>query len=570
MANPEYEAKVNPADLYNDEILEQFESIRSVIHKEILPSTYNELIVTSNQAGVFNNEYKFNYYPSTELIFPLSPQSGNINWLEKNFLRFKLIITDNNIPGHHLTDYPFTCPLTSSDSSNFDVYGYTELGIIDGASIFKSIELNYGGTAIWTSAYQQVESFFTFANIPDQLTQASPQYYTANKNFESAISVTNVNSNKIKWDTSKFTGMDSAGFNYDSSIDYTQPANASKQSLSILIDIDISRISPILAWLSLIPGFINKLTLRVVLDAPCNYLVLKYSSFPYIHRGCNDETKVLTQINNNSFVSMNKYISGYRPLPKSGMTYYTSENTKMSYDYITWKMELCEIHQCNATMTEDTRIRLISLIQQMGGKWIYPCRYWNTTIAPIQTFAKGSSVTGQFQFILTGCYFRSISFTTIFEDQYNSNVQYTPGNGLFNFPEFSTMKVYCDSELIASYNSSNEIITDTDSALIDNDKYTISTDCIKSLKNYGGVFDLMRDIYNKALGPPNGLYSGKYTSEKMGTHNIVIQLTFSVQTSTTISAWLGALIDGVIVFDGFNGNYFVTGRKMQQVYEALS
>ena len=569
MANPEYEAKVNPADLYNDEILDQFEAIRNVIHKEILPSTYNELIVTSNQAGVFNNPYKFNFYPSTELIFPLSPQSGNINWLEKNFLRFKLTINDYNASGYHLLDFPinenFFTQKSTNNVDNRSYYNDTILGIIDGASIFKSIELNYGGTAIWTSAYQQVESFFTFANIPDQLTSQSPQYLTSKKDEHEAISALSLNSSTIKYSGSAWTGTSTDGKGFGNT-NTTTP-----QTYSILIDIDVSRISPILSWLSLIPGFINKLTLRVVLDCPLNYLVIKYRDTDY--------TKIQDYRNikiKNQFYQR----SGYRPLPKSGLQWYNGEILNVfSYDNITWTMDLCEIHQCNATMTEDTRIRLISLIQQMGGRWIYPCRYWNTTIAPIVSYNNATDSTNTIavthQFILTGCYFRSISFTTIPDMSTNIINHYSPGNGLFTIEDFSNLKIYCDSELIVSYTNSTECITDTDSALIDNDKYTISTDIIQSLKssaNTNGPLAVWRDCMNKALGPPNGLYSGKYTSEKMGTHNIIIQYTFPLeqQSNRTIQAWLGALIDGVVVFDGFNGNYFTTGRKMQQVYEALS
>lgn len=596
MANPEYEAKVNPADLYNDEILEQFEAIRNVIHKEILPSTYNELTVTSNQAGVFNNWYDLTFYPSTELIFPLSPQSGNINWLEKNFLRFKLTIEDTNYFGAKLLDFPIVQTMLKQTNgsaktdipSNYDLYKETSLCIIDGASIFKSIELNYGGTAIWTSAYQQVESFFTFSNIPDQLTSVSPQYATVNKTYSNYISNYTTFSAKISYSANNAATGRPAGTEDDREGSKLFTSNDAVY-YSLLIDIDISRISPILSWLSLIPGFINKLTLRVVLDAPANYLVYKYGDFEY-HHFVQTTTKALDKYNVTNLAKGNPSVTGYGNLPKDGIKFYPgSANAKeFYYSNLKWKMELCEIHQCNATMTEDTRIRLISLIQQMGGKWIYPCRYWNTTISPIQTISNTTTQTivsnVEHQFILTGCYFRSLSFTNIINDVSLLGVEKakykvkTPGQGLFDFPNIKNLKIYCDSELIASYNSIAEVMTDTDSALIDNDKYTISRDVVNSLlsslanddnNDYGGFH---RDCLNKALGPPNGLYSGKYTSEKMGTHNIVIQVTFSQPASASyqFNAWLGALIDGVIVFDGFNGNYFTTGRKMQQVYEALS
>ena len=534
MTNPEYENKVNPTELYNDDILAQFEAIRNVIHKEILPSTYNELVVTSNQAGTLTSYMAFNEYPQTEIIFPLSPQSGNINWLEKNYLRFRFRFQDTNDgsdtynffncqwPGYPFNLSNFKTLSSSSENSNW--------GVIDGASIFKSIELNYAGTAIWTSAYQQVEAFMTYCSLPDELTQSSNQYWTNYKSYQCV------------------TGTNSAATTTNGSTTKT-----------LLIDIDISRLSPILSWLSIIPGFINKLTLRVIIDAPYNWLSRQVET---LNRASSTLTTGLYTTTYNS-------TSAIQPLPIAN----TSSYSKWNISLTKWCVDICEIHQNNATMTEDTRIRLIALIQQLGGKWIYPCRYWNTAIAPIQTFSSGT-ITANFQYVLTGCYFRALAFVCQLKTS-SMPFQVAPGNYFFTYPDgISNIEIYCDSELIVQYNSLQYAITDTCAALMDNDKYSITKDIIHSMYDTSTIISstasFFKDIIMKATGPPNGMYSGKYTSEKMGTHNILMKITYTDTNDYTFYSWCSALQDGVIVFDNFNGSYFSTARKMQQVYEALT
>ena len=570
MSNPEYENKVSPTELYNDDIIAQFEAIRNVIHKEILPSTYNELIVTSNQAGTLTSFMAFNEYPQTEIIFPLSPQSGNINWLEKNFLRFRFRFQDSNTGA--LTTVSSTT--TFSGSLNFTTTGfpyslysplianmtsdtYVEWGVQDGASIFKSVELNYGGTAIWTSAYQQVESFFTFCTLPDQLVQSSNQYWVGDKpwNYVTGASIIGIN-------------------------DFTSSINE-----ELLIDVDISRMSPILSWLSIIPNFINKLTLRVMIDAPFNWLVRRLRN--YVKYTDITSRAYFSAYADNIFKSSLTHNTIFSPMPKATTASVSSRTVSGTFGLITtptdsaiwdmsktkWCVDICEIHQNNATMTEDTRIRLIALIQQLGGKWIYPCRYWNTAIAPIQTYASGQ-VTANFQYVLTGCYFRALAFTMQLhwtDMVYNQS----PGNYIFAFPDNVTnIELYCDSELLAQYAGARYTITDTQNALMDNDKYTIPSVVISSMADLQhSNFDnwTEKDVIIKATGPPNGMYSGKYTSEKMGTHNILMKMTYNDSSyGYTIHSWCSALQDGVIVFDNFNGSYFATGRKMQQVYEALT
>ena len=538
MSNPEYENKVNPTELYNDDILAQFEAIRNVIHKEILPSTYNELVVTSNQAGTLTSWMDFNTYPQTEIIFPLSPQSGNINWLEKNFLRFRFRFQDTNDGSTSFNFINCKTPRYWDSNSNSSYYdnqsqGYTAWGVIDGASIFKSVELNYAGTAIWTSAYQQVEAFMTYASLPDELTQSCNQYWT---NYKTASCCTGTN--------------------------YLEISSRGSITTELLVDIDISRLSPILSWLSIIPGFINKLTLRVIIDAPYNWLCRRYESFEKYE---NSNITSLPAI----YTSVIYPMTGIFPLPS------TPSIANWDMTLTKWCVDICEIHQNNATMTEDTRIRLIALIQQLGGKWIYPCRYWNTAIAPIQSFSTGST-TGNFQYVLTGCYFRALAFVCQIKLS-NGAFQTSPGNYFFTFPiDISNIEIYCDSELIVQYNSVQYAITDTNSALMDNDKYAVTKDIIQSMYDMGikaYPLTLFKDILMKATGPPNGMYSGKYTSEKMGTHNILLKMTWNTSSSSlapTIYTWCSALQDGVIVFDNFNGSYFSTARKMQQVYEALT
>ena len=539
MSNPEYENKVNPTELYNDDILAQFEAIRNVIHKEILPSTYNELIVTSNQAGTLTNYMAFNSYPQSEIIFPLSPQSGNINWLEKNFLRFRFRISDSNdgsttanfAAAYFPTSYFAGSSYTTIASNSV----YINYGVIDGASIFKSVELNYAGTAIWTSAYQQVESFFTFCSLPAQVVVDSNQYWTS-KNDASACTGTN---------SQKGTSLGSI-------------------SPSLVIDVDISRLSPILSWLSIIPGFINKLTLRVIIDAPHNWMsrrIILYSTI---------DSQVSHALYNNVIYPRSMIL----PLSKPGYsTALSSSVSNWNESLTTWCCDICEIHQCNATMTEDTRIRLIALIQQLGGKWIYPCRYWNTAIAPIQTISAGTSTNVNFQYVLTGCYFRCLAFT-IQSVPPNPGFIIAPGNFCYTFPSgLTNVEIYCDSELLVQYPGSLYSVSDTSSALMDSDKYSINPEVASSMYDNGpdgANRTYYKDVIMKATGPPNGMYSGKYTSEKMGTHNILLKITYTDTTQYTFYSWCSALQDGVIVFDNFNGSYFSTARKMQQVYEALT
>ena len=531
MSNPEYENKVNPTELYNDDILAQFEAIRNVIHKEILPSTYNELIVTSNQAGTLTSWMDFNAYPQTEIIFPLSPQSGNINWLEKNYLRFRFRFQDTNDGSTSVNFVNAKWPNVAYSTTTMaaQTTGYVNFGVIDASSIFKSLELNYAGTAIWTSAYQQVEAFMTYASLPDELTQSSNQYWTNFKSFKTCTG------------TNQFNATTTGSI-----------------SPYLLVDIDISRLSPILSWLSIIPGFINKLTLRCIIDAPYNWLCRQYSQ------------KIMY-----GALSSDLYINQYSPItPVVPLSSSSSSISNWDITLTKWCVDICEIHQNNATMTEDTRIRLIALIQQLGGKWIYPCRYWNTAIAPIQTMGTGT-ITANFQYVLTGCYFRALAFAVQMK---SSSMPYSvaPGNFFFSFPNnISNIEIYCDSELIVQYNSLQYAITDTCGALMDNDKYSITKDFVHSMYDISSLTgqnsSFFKDIIMKATGPPNGMYSGKYTSEKMGTHNILMKLTYTENTySYTFYTWCSALQDGVIVFDNFNGSYFSTARKMQQVYEALT
>ena len=537
MTNPEYEAKVNPTELYNDDIIAQFEAIRNVIHKEILPSTYNELVVTSNQAGTLNTYMPITDYPQSEIIFPLSPQSGNINWLEKNYLRFRFKIQESPTSDNHSM-------ITAKWPPNY--YNYqsgeswleptasdriVDYGVMDGASIFKSVELNYGGTAIWTSAYQQVESFFTFASLPASLIDSSNQYWVPKKQFSG---VTGTGSQLLK--------------NYSTSALHT-----------LVVDVDLSRISPILSWLSIIPSFINKLSLRVIIDTPLHWLVRRYRQ----------NTRV-ADVESMLYVDVYAPRAPFQPMVNTSISSYTAWVASTT----TWCCDICEIHQNNATMTEDTRIRLISLIQQLGGKWIYPCRYWNTAIAPIQTFVNGSSINGNFQFVLTGCYFRALAFTMQVH-HVSEPFTLSPGNYYFSFPDgVSNIEIYCDSEMLIQYPGTLYAVTDTNSALLDNDKFSINEIFNQSMRDEHATQDTsasgFKDLIIKATGPPNGMYSGKFTSEKMGTHNILLKLTWTTEQNLTIFAWCSALQDGVVVFDNFNGSYFATGRKMQQVYEALS
>ena len=529
MANPEYENKVSPTELYNDEIIQQFEAIRQVIHKEILPSTYNELIVTSNQAGTLTNYMDLKSYPQSEIIFPLSPQSGTINWLDKNYLRFhfsfKETLESGQISFLNSNIAPKSYWSIEKATGGFKDDDYCCIGPIDGASIFKSLELNYGGTSIWTSAYQQVEAFATFTSLPGQITSSSTQYWTIDKTI----------------------------FDYPWSSGATVSDTKATTSVTLehefYIDIDISRLSPILSWLSLIPSFCNKLTLRCIIDAPWNWLIKRtYGSIQ----------------------------SEWPPCNNVGCSYIPLCKTTDCPCNIKWRCDLCEIHQNNATMTEDTRIRLIALIQQIGGKWIYPCRYWNTSLAPIQTIASSSNGYVNLQFVLTGCYFRALTFMMqpVFSGYDNLTVSMNPGNGIFFFPQGATnYEVYADSELLVSYSNPIQMITDTTSALMDEDKYCLPLDVIRSLRMYNALIcSYGRTAFTIATGPPNGLYSGKYTSEKMGTHNILLKFKLSgdAPSDFNLFAWCSALQDGVIVFDNFNGSYFNTARRMQQVYEALT
>ena len=536
MTNPEYEAKVNPTELYNDDIIAQFEAIRNVIHKEILPSTYNELVVTSNQAGTLTSYMPITDYPQTEIIFPLSPQSGNINWLEKNYLRFRFKIQSNisssysyNMIGAKYPDNYYNFETASWYTSSTGGL-FMDYGVMDGASIFKSIELNYGGTAIWTSAYQQAEAFFTYTTLPAVVVDSSCQYWNSKKPFDSATG----------------TGSMAIG------------GSAISTSFEIVVDVDISRLSPILSWLSIIPSFINKLTLRVIVDTPLNWL--------------NRRLRIRESVDT-TYVSSLYYNVIYPRsicLPMINTACATSKG-EWNPSNTTWCCDICEIHQNNATMTEDTRIRLISLIQQLGGKWLYPCRYWNTSLAPIQTFSSGS-INANFQFVLTGCYFRALAFAMQIHYA-NDPFMKSPGNYWFSFPDnVSNIEIYCDSEMLCQYPGTAYCCTDTSNALLDSDKYSILQDITMSMRDdfndlsYSGF----KDVIIKATGPPNGMYSGKYTSEKMGTHNILLKMNWNAGAQTTAYVWCSALQDGVIVFDNFNGSYFATGRKMQQVYEALS
>ena len=546
MSNPEYENKVSPTELYNDEIIQQFEAIRQVIHKEILPSTYNELIITSNQSGTLSNYMDIKSYPQSEIIFPLSPQSGNINWLSKNYLRLhftfeETIAKEKNSLSCQPFPESFSKPMPL-DPKLFKNSAFMELGPIDGASIFKSIELNYAGTSIWTSAYQQVEAFATYSSLPTQITQHSPQFWTLNKNW----------------------------CDYPYKVQYTvsegnEVSNETTLNYNFYLDIDISRLSPILSWLSLIPSFCNKLTLRVVIDAPYNWLVRRIYA-PHINPSYfGDDCGFWPFINSEK--------SAYVPLTTSNLWPSSCK----------WRCDLCEIHQNNATMTEDTRIRLISLIQQLGGKWIYPIRYWNTAIAPIQTISSATTGNVNLQFVLTGCYFRALTFCakpqfTTYEENGDytfTDISSSPGNGIFYFPIGATnFEIYCDSELLVSYPSPENMIQDTSTALMDEDKYAISYEIVQSLLNYNSASENWgRQGFTISTGPPNGLYSGKYTSEKMGTHNILLKFNIKGNTMNedyNLFAWCCALQDGVIVFDNFNGSYFNTARRMQQVYEALT
>lgn len=554
MSNPEYENKVSPTELYNDEIIQQFEAIRQVIHKEILPSTYNELIITSNQSGTLSNYMDIKSYPQSEIIFPLSPQSGNINWLSKNYLRFHFTFEETISSGQNsifAQEIPFSLNHSKPYEVEYETAAVGEIGPIDGASIFKSIELNYAGTSIWTSAYQQVEAFATYSSLPTQISQHSIQWWSLNKNYDEypyKAFLTNIKN-------------------------YHNVSSSTTLNFDFYLDIDISRLSPILSWLSLIPSFCNKLTLRVVIDAPYNWLVRRlYYDNKYPEYFGSSLTG-----HNWSYVSSDK--SSYIPICTS------SESST-----IKWRCDLCEIHQNNATMTEDTRIRLISLIQQLGGKWIYPIRYWNTAIAPIQTISSSSSGNINLQFVLTGCYFRALTFCA--KPQFTTysggiapaftDICSSPGNGLFYFPFGSTnFEIYCDSELLVSYTKMVNMLQDTNGALMDEDKYSISYEIVQSIITSDlASLNCGRQAFTISTGPPNGLYSGKYTSEKMGTHNILLKFKPSAFDDSTgevgmendynLFAWCCALQDGVIVFDNFNGSYFNTARRMQQVYEALT
>lgn len=144
-----------------DEIRDKIEMIRS----DMESSTFIKTIIPGVSNPAENIGCNTNLQYATQFTtFPLAPRVGDVHHIKDSFLHFVINIK-------------FSIYVKSNTYQ--DIYLY--VGPRDTASIFSQLYINLGGSQVWGTTFQRVESAVTLAALPASVVDHSPNYATIDK-----------------------------------------------------------------------------------------------------------------------------------------------------------------------------------------------------------------------------------------------------------------------------------------------------------------------------------------------------------------------------------------------------
>ena len=658
------------SNLEYTDLFRQFNFFREVLKEEYIPTTYKDVEVNIDCKSLIK-EMEQEAFSSEQIIVPLSPVEGDLNYLDKNKLQITLQVRFNQFALSQMDrtesssndTYCFlrsatlrkTSTIYSSETSSasnevikyyysgtpyYDLYssptvisnndlnapvyeqyytyygssinyesksfiagvkytsrslasktfyvlsGYcyilpkytyfnTEnnqimkavLGLIDPCQIIRSYGLYYNGICIYQSNYSQVECFANYSLL-DNVQSSSYEYnfYIDDiVHFENCLEPEYLYSHLFLYFYGNSHSL--AGYTYKPDYDNVNKINAYTvftvnsnfinmitssydQDLYVKdfnININLSKLSPILSWLTYIPGFINKLELRFTLDSPYNCLTKRdFSQFNYYNQ-------YITEV-------CNSLASNYINRPAFKTTAKVLVNGSPSHIKYLWLCKKITLKQSIVLLETNIKKEMSKYILSMGGKWLFPIRYWKTDIQNLEIDTSSeNNITFSFQ--ISGCYFYYIFLTikAYLTDPYTTNkfIQ-ALGNGIFCPPDIASHRICINNDLIFEGTNSDYL------------KYiqrTIPKDIFESLKD----FSLGRFCLIFPLGPDNTFYQGKFLSNKVGIHNITWNIKTNICTYDVdyINAYCSILQDGMLVFSNFNGFVFNKSEIFQQVGEVM-